>query len=94
LIGYHVPHRCGVRLQKSVTRNVSGRRESFVGHLSAMFFELDFSERVFNIHSSLDLRQFTDVPVSAECLDKQNAGIELSAPDIDVILFVAESRRL
>jgi hypothetical protein len=38
-----------------------------------------------------DLRQFADVPVSAEGLNEQNAGVELSAPDIDVILFVAKS---
>ena len=41
-----------------------------------------------------DLGQFDDVPVSTESLDEQNAGVELPAPDIDVILFVAESSRL
>jgi hypothetical protein len=42
----------------------------------------------------LDLRQFADVPVATESLDQQGAGVELSAPDIDVILFVAKSSRL
>ena len=43
---------------------------------------------------TLDLRQFVDVPVPTKSLDQQNAGVELSAADIDVILFVAKSSRL
>jgi hypothetical protein len=46
------------------------------------------------IATPLDLWQLADVPVTAESLDEQDAGVELSAPDIDVILFVAKSRRL
>jgi hypothetical protein len=46
------------------------------------------------VPGTLDLRQFVDVPVPSESLDQQNAGVELSAPDIDVIPFVAKSRRL
>jgi hypothetical protein len=41
-----------------------------------------------------DLRQFVDVPVPSEGLDQQNTRIELAPSDIDVILFVAKSRRL
>ena len=42
----------------------------------------------------LDLRQLDDVPVSPEGLDEQDAGVELSATDIDVIPFVTKSSRL
>jgi hypothetical protein len=53
---------------------------------------LDIARRL--ILTTLDLRQFADIPVSAEGLDEQDAGVELSVPDIDVILFVAKSSRL
>ena len=36
---------------------------------------------------SLETWQLRNIPATAEGLDEQNAGVELSAPDIDVILF-------
>src|ERR1700678_1513206 len=47
-----------------------------------------------NARGTLHLGQFAYVPLPTECLDQQNTGVELSAPDIDVILFVAKSSRL
>jgi hypothetical protein len=32
---------------------------------------------------ALDLRQFVNIPVPSEGFDQHDAGVELSAPDID-----------
>ena len=49
---------------------------------------------VISQQPSLQPWQLGRIPSPAEGLDEQDAGIELPAPDIDIILFVAKSRRL